>query len=113
MATVSLRYSGPAVLRTDSGAVFDVEAALHTNMADGTYSWGGRLCASDIAALGVARRGGTLTLPGLPGAEVHVVVADPDPAGGVLLRVNGHGRAPYEQGGEQTAERTREMTHEA
>ena len=93
---MSVRYSGPATLRTDSGTVFDVEAALSTNACDGTYSWGGRLCASDIAALGVARRGGTLTLPGLPGAEVHVVVADLDDGGGVLLRVDGHGRAPYE-----------------
>lgn len=30
-------------------------------------------------------------------AEVHVVVADLNPDGGVLLRVHGLGRAPYEQ----------------
>lgn len=98
---MATRYSGPAVLRADSG-VFDVEAALATNTASGTYSWGGRLSASDVAALGLARRGGTLTLsvPGDPSGDVHVVVADPDPAGGVLLRVHGVGRAPYEQDGD-------------
>lgn len=94
---MSLQYSGPATLRTDSG-VFDVEAMLSTNASDGTYSWGGRLTTLDPAALTLARRGGTLTLsvPGEPDADVHVVVADPDPNGGVVLRVHGHGRAPYE-----------------
>lgn len=92
---MALRYSGPASLRTDSGT-FDVHAVLATNTSDGTYSWGGRLTTLDVAALGAAKRGGTLTLTGLSEAEVHVVVADLDDNGGVLLRVHGHGRAPYE-----------------
>lgn len=94
---MSLRYSGPATLRTDSGA-FDVEAVLSTNTSDGTYSWGGRLTCSDVAALRTAKQGGTLTLsvPGEPAAEVHVVLAEPADSG-VLLRITGAGRAPYEQ----------------
>ena len=92
---MSLRYSGPATLHAD-GRTFDVEAVLSTNTSDGTYSWGGRLTTLDIGALAAAKRGGTLTLPGLPDAEVHVVLAEPDPDGGVLLRITGAGRAPYE-----------------
>jgi hypothetical protein len=99
---VSLRYSGPATLRTDAG-VFAVQAVLSTNTSDGTYSWGGRLTTLDPAALKLARMGGTLTLPGLPSTDVHVVVADPDPNGGVVLRVHGHGRAPYETPEDRTA----------
>lgn len=97
---MSLRYSGPATLRTD-GRTFDVQAVLFTNTSDGSYSWHGSLTTPDPSALRAARQGGTLTLPvpGDPSAELHVVVADLDTErGGVVLRVHGAGRAPYEEG---------------
>lgn len=99
---MSLRYSGPAVLRCDAG-IFAVHADLRTDVSGGVYSWGGRLTVSDVTAVGARGQGGTLTLsvPGSPGGEVHVAVDDLNPdTGGVLLRVTGHGRAPYEQDGE-------------
>jgi hypothetical protein len=103
---VSLRYSGPATLRTDAGQ-FDVHAVLSTVVASGTYSWGGRLTTTDVAAVAARGQGGTLTLsvPHQVDAQVHVAVADLHPDGGVLLRVDGHGRAPYERDGEITATR--------
>lgn len=97
------RYSGPATLRAE-GQAFDVQAVLSTNTAHGTYSWYGRLVTPDVAALALRGQGGTLTLsvPGEPSGEVGVVVADPGPDGGVLLRIHGAGRAPYGQDGEIT-----------
>lgn len=102
---MATRYSGPATLRCDAGR-FDVHAVLSTVVASGTYSWGGRLTTTDVAALAARGQGGTLTLsvPHQGDAEVHVAVADLHPdSGGVLLRVDGHGRAPYEDDGEITA----------
>lgn len=101
-----LRYSGPAALHCDAG-IFAVHAVLSTVVASGTYSWGGRLTTTDVAALAARGQGGTLTLsaPHQVEAEVHVAVADLHPDSGVLLRVDGHGRAPYEDDGEITATR--------
>jgi hypothetical protein len=97
---VSLSYSGPATLRVN-GRWFDVHAEISTDVSGGVYSWGGRLVTSDLAALNLKGQGGTLTLP-VPdvSAEVHVVVAELDSHAGVVLRVDGTGRAPYEQPGE-------------
>lgn len=78
-----------------------MQAELRTDVSGGVYSWGGRLHATDLGALGAHARGGTLSLPDCGDSEVHVTVADLDPErGGVLLRVNGHDRAPYEQDGD-------------
>ena len=101
---MSLRYSGPAVLRCDAG-VFPVHADLRTDVSGGVYSWSGRLHAHDLAAMRAARSGGALTLsvpphPGTPAALVHIVHTDPHPGGGVQVRVHGNGRAPYERDGE-------------
>lgn len=93
---MSLRYSGPAVFRSPAGT-WRVQADLSTDVSGGVYSWGGRLAAADLGALAAQARGGTLSLPDCGDSEVHVAVADLDPEhGGVLLRVNGHDRAPYE-----------------
>lgn len=101
---MSLRYSGPATLHCDAG-IFAVHAGLSTVVASGTYSWGGRLTTTDVAALAARGQGGTLTLsvPHQVDAQVHVEVADLHPDSGVLLRVDGHGRAPYERDGDITA----------
>lgn len=96
---MALRYSGPAALHCDAGT-FTVHAVLSTVVASGTYSWGGRLHSPDIAAIRAARQGGTLALPDLDPVEVHVTHTEPHPGGGVQVRVNGHGRAPYERDGE-------------
>ena len=97
---MSLRYSGPAVFRSPAGT-WTVQADLRTDVSAGVYSWGGRLSCDDVAALGADKQGGTLALPALDTiAEVHVAVADLNPDGGVILRVTGHGRAPYEQDGD-------------
>lgn len=99
---MSLRYSGAAVLHSESG-IFAVHADLATNLGSGVYSWGGKLTTSEVSAIGLQDQGGTLALPGLPDVPVHVTVAVLAEQGGVLLRVNGHGRAPYERDGEITA----------
>lgn len=97
---MALRYSGPAVFRTSAGT-WTVQADLRTDVGAGVYSWGGRLTATDVAALHARGQGGTLTLPEYGDSEVHVAVADLDPdTGGVILRVTGHDRAPYEQDGD-------------
>lgn len=97
---MSIRYEGPAVLRTNDHA-FDVKATLWTDVSEGIYSWSGRLVTSDLAAINLRGQGGTLTLtvPDVSG-DVHVVAAELDSHGGVLLRIDGTGRAPYEEDGE-------------
>lgn len=97
---MALQYSGSATLHCDAG-IFPIHADLRTDVSGGVYSWGGRLHTHDPSAIGAARQGGTLTLsaPAVDSA-VHVVVADLNPAGGVLLRIHGTGRAPYEEAGE-------------
>jgi hypothetical protein len=98
---MSLRYSGSAVFRSSAGT-WTVQADLRTDVSAGVYSWGGRLSCTDLAALGADKQGGTLALPALDTiSEVHVAVADLNSdTGGVTLRVDGHGRAPYEQDGD-------------
>lgn len=96
---MALRYSGSAVLLSAAG-IFTVHAELATNLGSGVYSWGGKLTTSEVSAIGLQDQGGTLTLPGMPDVPVHVTVADLAEQGGVLLRVNGHGTAPYERDGE-------------
>ena len=99
---MSLRYSGPATLRCDAG-IFTVHATLSTDVSGGVYSWGGILHTVYVAALRAAGQGGRLTFTAPEVAvEVHVVVAELHPGGGVRLRVDGHGRAPYEDDGEIT-----------
>lgn len=88
------------MFRTSAGT-WTVQAELVTDVGNGVYSWGGRLTATDVAALHTRGQGGTLTLPVHGDSEVHVAVTDLDPdTGGVILRVTGHGRAPYEQDGD-------------
>ncbi len=102
---MALRYSGPAVFRTRAGT-WTVRVVLVTDVGAGVYSWGGRLHCTDLAALQTRGQGGTLSLPVHGDREVHVTAADLDPdTGGVLLRVTGHGRAPYEQDGDITTTR--------
>lgn len=99
---MSLRYSGPAVLHCETG-IIAVHADLSTNLGSGVYSWTGRLHTDDIAALRTAGQGGTLALPDETAADMHIAHAEPDPGGGVLVRVHGNGRAPFERDGEITA----------
>lgn len=101
---MSLRYSGPATLRSPAG-IFSVHATLSTDVSGGVYSWGGRLHAYEITAIRAVQQGGTLTLPDLPDTEVHVTHTEPHADGGILFRIDGHGRAPYEDDGEITATR--------
>ena len=102
---MSLRYSGPAVFRASAGT-WTVQVVLVTDVGNGVYSWGGTLRCSDVAALHARGQGGTLTLPVHGDSVVHVAVADLDPdTGGVILRITGHGRAPYEQDGDITTRR--------
>jgi hypothetical protein len=97
---VATEYIGPATFRT-ADTVFAVHAALSTDVSGGVYSWGGRLLAADVAAVNLQGQGGTLSVPEYGDSEVHVAVADLDSEmGGVLLRVTGSGRAPYEQDGD-------------
>lgn len=102
---MALRYSGPAVLRSPAG-IFPVDAELVTDVGNGVYSWGGRLTSADVAVLHARGQGGTITLPVHGDSVVHVAVADLNPdTGGVILRITGHGRAPYEQDGDITTRR--------
>ncbi len=99
---MSLDYSGPATLHILDRDTH-VHADLHTDVSAGVYSWGGQLRCPNTALTRTRDVGGTLTLPDCDPVEVHVVVADLSLAhGGVRLRVDGHGRAPYEQDGEIT-----------
>ena len=90
-------YEGPATLHSD-GVELPVQVRLSTTLST-TYSWQGRATTPELAALTMRGQGGTLTLstPDQPAGEVHVAVAELDPDhGGVVLRLHGAGRAPYE-----------------
>lgn len=97
-------YEGPATLRV--GALeYSVRARLSTTVG-AAYSWQGTASTTDITALDLQGHGGALTLPGRPAGEVHVAVTELHPGGGVLLRLHGVGRAPYEEDGDIIATRT-------
>ncbi len=96
---MSLSYSGPATLHLGAEQL-EVTAVLRTDLSGGVYSWGGRLTAGDLAAFSAAGSGGILTVPGCNPAEVLIVAAEPHIDGGILLRIHGNGRAPYEKDGD-------------
>lgn len=100
-------YEGPATLRTAAGD-FPVQVHLSTSVGH-TYSWEGRAVTTDVSAVTLQGRGGALRfddLPGPPSGGVHIPVTELWAGGGVLLRVHGSGRAPYEVDGEIVTHKT-------
>lgn len=91
-------YAGPATLQVGY-AEWQVDVRLATTVGV-TYSWEGSASTTELSALGTQGGGGTLTLPGHGSGEVHVAVTELHPGGGVILRLHGAGRAPYEEDGD-------------
>ncbi len=101
---MSLSYSGPATLHI-SNRMLDVGVELRTDLTGGVYSWGGRFHTNHLPALQWPGRGGLLSLPNGVSAEVHFVTSDLDlEHGAVAVRLDGHGRAPYEAVGDVVTE---------
>ncbi len=91
-------YEGPATLHV-GGTSWPVTVHLSTTVG-AAYSWQGTASTTDLAALGAQGSGGTLTLPEQGAAGVHIPVTELHPGGGVVVRLHGVGRAPYEVDGD-------------
>ena len=94
----TLRYDGPATLRTRLGLRIELFVHLHTDNEGPLIEWGGSGTTHDLRVLGVVNEGmgGTLVLPDAREGDIYLpnIQIDADKPG-VQLRLQGSGPAPY------------------